>query len=121
MRSLLLLPFLLGFSVPAFAHNEANSGTVGDVKQGDDCSYINPPNGWSMERNGSTGTPGIHYKLMRKEGSNNAIWGSWECDGYTGATEWNIKDVDCITANNKWLNKMGKSQDTWCQDTGYVS
>tara|TARA_B100001057_G_C22028538_1_gene636260 strand:- start:145 stop:426 length:282 start_codon:yes stop_codon:yes gene_type:complete len=25
MRSLLLLPLLLGFSVPAFAHNEANS------------------------------------------------------------------------------------------------
>ena len=26
MRSLLLLPFLLGFSVPAIAHNEANGG-----------------------------------------------------------------------------------------------
>ena len=35
MRSLLLLPFLLGFSIPAFAHNEANS--LGAVNPNPPC------------------------------------------------------------------------------------
>ncbi len=33
MRLFLLLPLLLGFSVPAMAHNEANSGEVGVSRQ----------------------------------------------------------------------------------------
>ena len=31
MKILLLLPLLLGFSVPAIAHNEANGGEDGDA------------------------------------------------------------------------------------------
>ena len=38
MKLLLLLPFLLGFSVPAVAHNEANGGDAfhGDAGHTDD-------------------------------------------------------------------------------------
>ena len=87
MRSLLLLPFLLGFSVPVFAHNAANGGT----------EY---PNGWSQvgkECYEDGNVIGPTYTKLQKN-SDNSLYGVWK--GY-----WIIKDVTLVLANQEMNNK----------------
>ena len=107
MRSLLLLPILLGFSVPI------------KVKATTYCG--NMPNGWTMMRyyyDSDPIPPVMNYYLMRQT-DNLSQWGVWNCDGDTGKSEWNVKYVDCITANTKFMNKSNKSVDTYCQNNGF--
>ena len=91
MRSLLLLPLLLGFSVPAFAHNAANGGT----------EY---PNGWSQvgkacEGDGNAGVAFIKYQ----KNSDNSLYG---VRNYTD-DKWDIKDVTLQEANQKMNDQCG--------------
>ena len=89
MRSLLLLPLLLGFSVPAFAHNAANGGT-------DEI-----PNGWSQVGKvcEGDGYPGDNFMKLQKN-SDNSLYGVWNFSD----SSWDIKDVTLQEANQK-MNK----------------
>ena len=60
----------------------------------------------------------MHYVLFKKEDSE-TLWGAWECDGNTGNTEWNVKNVDCDTANAKYVKKSGDNEPTWCEINGH--
>ena len=104
MRSLLLLPFLLGFSVPAIAFEDA-------------CLGVDYPNNWFGYRKADKCNLML-YVLFKKEDSE-TLWGAWECDGNTGNTEWNVKNVDCDTANAKYVKKSGDNEPTWCEINGH--
>ena len=92
MRSLLLLPLLLGFSVPAFAHNAANGGT-------DEI-----PNGWSQVGKvcEGDGYPGDNFMKLQKN-SDNSLYGVWKTK--SNDESWNLKDVSLVDANQRMNNK----------------
>ena len=109
MKTLLLLPFLLGFYVPVFA-----------------SACGNKPNGWEAQLN-NEGDPSNDidiYYLMVKNDTSKSDWGVWMCDSNNDKSEWNIKDVDCDTANAKYIDKVGYGghgggTPQWCEENGY--
>ena len=59
--------------------------------------------------------------FFSKKKDDDSKWGVWNCDNTTYNTEWNIKDVDCETANEKYDDKVDKDYEypTFCADNGY--
>ena len=93
MRLLLLLPFLLGFSVPVFADNYCgmpqNTEKLKETTQNGGKSYY----GYLVQKDFEPG-PGDYY-------------GVFHCDNGTGKGKWEVKDVDCITAIEKYNEETG--------------
>ena len=88
MRSLLLFPLLLGFSVPAFAHNVGGSG-------------VDAPNGWSQVGKYCQKNPHLYYKLQKN--SNKSVYGVYREDDDEGfaSYKWTLKDVTLQEANQQ--------------------
>ena len=64
----------------------------------------------------------IYYWMMVKNDTSKSEWGVWSCDPGTFKTEWNIQDVDCDTANDKYIDKVGIQKNgghQWCEENGY--
>ena len=70
MKILLLLPLLLGFSVPAIAHNEANGGEVGAMGVSDVPTSMKQPH---ASKGFGTGTSERDPAAMGEEGEGDAF------------------------------------------------
>ena len=87
MKILLFLPLLLGFSVPAIAHNEANGGLVPLPRMGGTPKKACPSPTFNYGKNALTKTI-VDYKGRRCSSAacitvrNGDDWkGVWSCSG----------------------------------------